>query len=71
MAEDDKEDNKDEEEKKPKASKKKLIFFIILALFLIFLSVGGTLVAVTFMAPDSVPEADELRIKTKDIGYNT
>jgi len=57
MADDDLETTDDEnEEEKPKKSKKKLFIFIGLGVFLIGLSVGGTLLAVKWLSPEPEPE---------------
>jgi flagellar FliL protein len=46
------EEEKVESEEKPKGSKKKLIIFIVLAIVLIGVSVGGTLMAIKFLSPE-------------------
>lgn len=55
------EEEKKEPEEKPKGSKKKLIIFIVLAIVLIGVSVGGTLMAIKFLSPEPevVQELDE------------
>jgi flagellar FliL protein len=50
------EEEKTESEEKPKSSKKKLIIFIVLAIVLIGVSVGGTLMAIKFLSPETEPE---------------
>ncbi len=61
MAEENDSEENTEAEEKPKGNKKKLILFILLVVLLIGVSVGGTLVAVKFLAPQPEPvvELDE------------
>jgi flagellar FliL protein len=54
MAEEEEQENSEEE--KPKGNKKKIILFVALILLLIGMSVGGTLVAVKMLMPQSEEE---------------
>lgn len=64
MADDDQEDNQEQDESPKKSGKKKLILIIVGVVLLIALSVGGTLAAMHFLAPE--PPAEEALIEGEE-----